>query len=296
MHEQVELRNEHPYRHVLQASQRVAWRIEDVLPDDARFDVTRPMLPVALSGVDAVDALDASTRLALDHVRASSYLRLFGLVEEFILPFVLDHVRDRLGADDDEIRALLQFAGEEAKHIQLFDRFADRFARDVGVTCDVIGPASEIADAVLAHDALGVALVILHVEWMTQRHYVESVQGETRLEPLFASLLRQHWLEEAQHARLDAMIVDTLAARLSPSDVRRGIDDYRRICAVLEDGLCAQVELDLVSLERMTGRELSRDVRTQLRDAQRASYRTTFLESGATHPAFRRSLDALSKR
>jgi len=54
---------------------------------------------------------------------------------------------------------------------------------------------------VLSHDPLGVALVILHIEWMSQRHYVESVRSDERLDPLFKSLLKHHWLEEAQHAR-----------------------------------------------------------------------------------------------
>ena len=64
----------------------------------------------------------------LNHIRGHEYLCIFGLVEEFILPFVLDHARTRLHDDDYRIRALLQFAGEEAKHIQLFRRYHAPFA------------------------------------------------------------------------------------------------------------------------------------------------------------------------
>ena len=77
---------------------------------------------------------------------------MFGLVEEFILPFVLDHARSHLDGDDMRVRALLQFAGEEAKHIQLFKRFRDS-ASTAGSASDCAGdrPApGEIAAKILA--------------------------------------------------------------------------------------------------------------------------------------------------
>ena len=38
---------------------------------------------------------------------------------------------------------------------------------------------------------------------MTQLHYLDSVKDDGDLDPLFKSLLRHHWMEEAQHAKLD---------------------------------------------------------------------------------------------
>ena len=83
----------------------------------------------------------------------------FGVVEEFILPFVLDHVRPSLDKDDYRVRAFLQFASEEAKHIQLFKIFSEDFQNGFGSECSVIGPPAAVADAVLSHQALAVALV-----------------------------------------------------------------------------------------------------------------------------------------
>ena len=65
--------------------------------------------------------------------------------------------------------------------------------------CETIGPPEEIGKAVLSHSPLGVALVILGIEWMTQKHYLESVRNDEDLDPQFKSLLRHHWMEEAQH-------------------------------------------------------------------------------------------------
>lgn len=46
----------------------------------------------------------------------------------------------------------------------------------------------------------------LHLEWMIQLHYVDSVRADEALDPQFCSLLRHHWMEEAQHAKLDTLI------------------------------------------------------------------------------------------
>ena len=52
--------------------------------------------------------LSERERLTLNHIRAHEYLSLFGLVEEFILPFVLDHARTIVNGDDYRIRAYLE--------------------------------------------------------------------------------------------------------------------------------------------------------------------------------------------
>ena len=96
----------------------------------------------------------ASTRTRrriLNQIRGHEYLALFGLVEEFILPFVLDHARPQLNGDDHRVRALLQFAGEEAKHIHLFKQFHALLHRGLRhARATMIGPPEAIAAEVLA--------------------------------------------------------------------------------------------------------------------------------------------------
>ena len=59
---------------------------------------------------------------------------------------MLDHVRPQLpNADDDRVRAMLNFAAEEAKHIQLFKRFHAAFTAGFGIDCEVIGPPEAVA-------------------------------------------------------------------------------------------------------------------------------------------------------
>jgi para-aminobenzoate N-oxygenase AurF len=285
----------HPftYRETLAASEKIAWRVEDVIGGDKRLDFSKPFMPETLARVEGLAFLTPDQRRALNQIRGHAYLHIFGLVEEFIVPFVLDHVRERLRGDDYRMRAFLTFADEEAKHIQLFGRFREEFEAGFGSPCAVIGPSEEIGKAVLSHHPLAVALAILHIEWMTQRHYVDSVQDDRTLDPQFKSLLRHHWMEEAQHAKLDTLMVDALAAACSPTEIDAAVAEYLEIGAFLDGGLRQQVQLDLESLTRATGRELSSSERARFVEVQHQANRWTYLGSGMSHPNFLAALGGL---
>jgi len=194
------------YASILETSERMQhWSIEDLIGGDKKLDFGRNFLSDSLARTEEISFLTAQERRTLNQLRGHNYLYMFGLVEEFILPFVLDHARPHLAEDDERTRALLGFAGEEAKHIQLFKRFRQEFLQDFGHPVAVIGPPQAIADAVLAHDPLSVALVILHIEWMTQRHFIDGVRDDEDIDLQFKNLLKHHWMEEAQHAKLDTL-------------------------------------------------------------------------------------------
>src|SRR5678815_5377105 len=106
------------YQTALVASQKVNWRIEDIIGGDKRLDFSKPFMPESLARVESLNFLSADEKRTLNQIRGNSYLAIFGVVEEFILPFVMDHARPLLRGDDYRVRALLQFASEEAKHIQ----------------------------------------------------------------------------------------------------------------------------------------------------------------------------------
>ncbi len=285
---------EHAYTYAgaLEASERVRWRVEDLLGDDARLDFSTRFLPEGLAQVDGLEFLTSAERRTLNQIRGHTYLNIFGLVEEFILPFVLDHARPHLHGDAAQVRALLAFAGEEAKHIHLFKRFRECFEGGFGTPCATIGPAPDVARSVLAHHPLAVALAILQIEWMTQRHWLECVQDDAALEPRFKSLLRHHWMEEAQHAKLDTLMVESIAAGCRGDEIAGAVEEYLAIGSFLDDGLATQVTLDREALERATGRVLTDAEREAFFAHQQRANRWTYLGSGMTHPRF---LDALER-
>ncbi|HPA50576.1 MAG TPA: diiron oxygenase [Thermoanaerobaculia bacterium] len=277
------------YREILAASEKVRWTVDDLMGGHA-LDFSRPFLPESLARVDPLDFLTPAEKRTLNQVRGNSYLCIFGLVEEFILPFVLDHVRTQLSGEDERVRAMLQFAGEEAKHIHLFKRFREEFTKGFGTECAVIGPPEAIAKAVLAHEPLAVALAILQIEWMTQRHYLDAVRDDAGIDPMFRDLLKHHWMEEAQHAKLDALMVEALAEGKDAEALSRAVDGYLAIGGFFDAGLEQQVRFDLEAFERATGRRLTEGEREKAMAVQRQASRWTFLGSGMTHPEFLRSL------
>lgn len=280
------MNRQYTWEAVLDDLERVRWRVEDLIGEGESFDFSRPFMPESLARVECLGFLCAVQRRALNQIRAHGYLSLFGLVEEFILPFVLDHARPQLHADHQRVRALLGFAAEEAKHIHLFRRFREAFAHQFGTRCEVIGPPQDVARVVLAHHPLAVALMILQIEWMTQAHYLESVRHDGGLEPRFANLLRQHWIEEAQHAKLDTLMIEALAAACSDDEIDRAFEDWQRIVALLDGHLARQVELDLDAFRCATGRNLAGHERDAFLATQRQAMRWTFLGSGMRHPRF----------
>ena len=274
------------YQETLVAAAKVNWRIEDIIGGDKRLDFTKAFMPKSLARVQSLDFLSDEEKILLNQIRGYGYLYTFGLVEEFILPFVLDHARPHLNEDDYRTRALLQFASEEAKHIHLFKKFAEEFKAGFVTNCETIGPPEEIGKAVLSHRPLGVALVILGIEWMTQQHYLESVRDDADLDPQFKSLLRHHWMEEAQHTKLDTLMVQVLIDNLTTMEIELGFDDYAAIGALIDGGIQQQVEFDLQALQRAAGRTLSEPEQEQFRAIQRQALRWTYLGSAMTHPQF----------
>jgi hypothetical protein len=286
-------KRKYSYRETLEASQKVNWRIEDIIGGDKRLNFAKPFIPESLARVEGLTYLNTDEKRILNQIRGNTYLVMFGLVEEFILPFVMDHARPQLQEDDYRTRALLQFAGEEAKHIHLFKRFHEEFESGFGTACEVIGPPYAIVGAILSHHPLAVALTILHIEWMTQRHYLESVKDDQGLDPQFKSLLTHHWMEEAQHAKLDTLMVESLAENFSEEEITKAIDEYIEIGGFLDGGLKQQTHFELEALIRATGRDFSADERENFMEVQHQANRWTFIGSGMTHPNFLATLDGL---
>jgi len=262
------IQHAYTYAATLKDSLRIDWRIEDVIGEGKSLDFTKPFLPDSLARTNELDFLSDKERLILNQIRGATYLHLFGLVEEFILPFAVDRAKDDFHGDKTRTRAILTFAEEEAKHQELFERFSLEFRKAWATRLDLIGPAADIATAVLGHSQLAVAILILHLEWLTQRHYLESVKTDEQLDPLFVSLLKHHWLEESQHAKIDTIIAAELASKATPDEIEAAIDEFLGIGGLLDGGLQQQAKFDSVAFEDAANRKLTDDERSRLETQQ----------------------------
>jgi hypothetical protein len=284
------------FKDVLGRAERITWRVEDLIGDGKTLDFTKPFMPEAFARVEGLTFLSPAEKRLLNQLRGHAYLSIFGLVEEFILPFVLDHVRPAINGAEEEYRtrAFLEFASEEAKHIHLFRRFKEEFVKGFHVECKVIGPADAVAKHVLSHHPLSVALVILHIEWMTQRHFQDSIHDDGMLDPQFKSLLKHHWMEEMQHAQLDTLMCETIAANMSQAEIDEAVDGYLKIGGFLDEGLKQQTAFDLEAFEAAATRKLSAQDRETFSNVQHQANRWTYLGTGMTHKNFLETLGKLS--
>jgi hypothetical protein len=280
------MQHNYSYQSALAASERIGWKVDDIIGGDKQLDFTKPFMPESLAQVKQLSFLTSQEQLTLNQIRGHEYLAMFGLVEEFILPYVVDHARPQLSGDDYRVRALLQFAGEEAKHIHLFKRFRQEFEDGFGSKCDFIGPAEDVSRFVLSHSPLGVGIAILHIEWITLRHYIEGVRDNQNLDAQFKSLLKHHWLEESQHTKLDTLILESVVKGATPKEIDQAFEEYAEIGMFIDNGIKQQAEFETESFVQATGRKLSRSERDEMTNAVVKGMRWTYLGTGMTHPNF----------
>src|SRR6185295_11121986 len=107
-------------------------------------------------------------------------------------------------------------------------------------------------------------------------------------------LLRHHWMEEAQHAQLDTLMVEALAANCDERQVEQAVDGYLEIGAMFDGAFKQQADFDLDALQRATGRTFSAAEAEDITAVQHQAMRWTYLGSGISHPNFLRSVRELS--
>ena len=285
--------HDYTYQACLASSLRAQWNLDEVLSAEQELDFSRNFMPEMLARTASAPGLhDEAERRLFSQIAAFQYICYFGTVEEFILPFVLDHARPMLREDDYRVRALLNFASEEAKHIHLFRRYREAFERGFPVPCEILGPPEALARNVLSHHPLAVALIILMIEWMTQAHYLQSIRGDGDIDPLFKRLFKYHWMEEAQHAKLDTLVAEALAEGRGEEELRQVTAHFFQIAAILDRSMQLQARFNVESLERATGRTVRE--RNALMLHQYRAARWTFLGTGLRHEKFRATVQAIS--
>ena len=275
------------YATCVRLSERLAWKVDDVMPAASALDFSRAFLPEALAGGSAIAKLAPADRLRLNHTRANGYVHIFHFVEEYIIAMAMKHAQAELFGDDAAQRALLRFADEELKHQELFRRFRDAFAADFGSPCERVGAAQNVASFILGKSPLAVTLLTLHLELLTQRNYVDAFKADADvLDPLFKSLFKHHWIEEAQHAKIDVLEMEKLARTASPELLATALSDYAEIIGTFATVLGDQAALDVDSFERARDRTLPPEERAVIVDDQRRAYQDIFLVQGIRNKGF----------
>jgi para-aminobenzoate N-oxygenase AurF len=273
------------YAECLQNSYRVNWKIGDVV-DGRRFDMSRRWLPAQLSGADAVASLSADEKTKLSHVEMGAYAHLFGFVEEYIAPKMLDLAQDFQLEDRDAFDALTNFAAEEVKHMALFRELRGRIDETLGFPLALLPGAKDVARTVLSKSNAAVLLFTDATEWMTLLHYLSCFKDNEALDPFTRHIFKAHWQEESQHARMDHLETVRAFKDISSHDRQVAIEDLIELVGAVDGLLQQQAALDVENFERYLGRSLKGAERSEVHARVLDAKRYTFIESGVTHPNF----------
>jgi hypothetical protein len=99
-------------------------------------------------------------------------------------------------------------------------------------------------------------------------------------------------MEEAQHAKLDTLIVEAMAAGKTEAELAAAMDGFFSIGAFLDSGFEAQTTFNLDALEKVIGRKLEN--RKLIEQQQHQAARWTYIGSGMVHGRFREILSSIS--
>ena len=288
------LSHNYTYQDCLDVSKRVSWLEDDVLADK-NFDFSKRFLPNRLTGVDEIGCLNDTEKLQLNQIMGNGYCHLFAFVEEFIIPTVTEEAMNDVYGDEIRARSLLRFAEEELKHQELFRRSVDLFGRGFGTECGLIPGREEVAKIVRGKSKLGVMLLTAIIEWFTQLHYVEHVRDEADLDGLFRDLLRFHWMEESQHAKLDTLLIGEVAETLTLEEREAAIDEVLELGGAIDGLLAQQIGLNIEALENVTGRTFTEEEKEEITAKTQRAWRWTFLVSGLEHPNIVKAVGELTE-
>ena len=195
--------------------------------------------------MDGIRCLKDREKLRLNQIMGNAYCHLFGYVEEYIIPQALEAAQRDIYGDETRLRALLRFAEDESKHQELFRRSTALFEKGFGVRCGLIPAREEVARVVLSKSRLCSYLLTSMIEWYTQLHYVEHVRDRGELDGLFRDLVKYHWMDEAQHAKIDSLLIDEITREISEEDREKAVDELVELGGAVDGLLSQQADLDL---------------------------------------------------
>ena len=115
------------------------------------------------------------------------------------------------------------------------------------------------------------------------------------LDGLFRDLLRFHWLEESQHAKLDTLLIGEVAENLSLEEREGAIDEVLELGGAIDGLLAQQIGLNIEALEKATGRTFTDAEKEEITTETQRAWRWTFLVSGLEHPNIVKAVGELTE-
>jgi len=274
------------YARALENSRKIRWDIDKDVIRGREFDYSGQFLPEGLSMVGRLKFLSQADSRLLSQIQGRTYANIFGLVERWINAKVLELSREHWLGDQVALEALVGFSQEELKHQELFRRLEQMMAASMPPGYRVVANPDDVASLVLGKSTWAVLALTCHIELFTQVHYLESIQPDASISPLFKDVFLFHWKEESQHAILDELEWTRCDRALSPAERDAAVNDFIALVGAVDGLLQAQSKADVDYFRHIAEARFSDAQLKELEAGVLRAYRWQYIVSGAQHPRF----------
>jgi len=283
------------YAKCIEVSKRIRWEIDRDVIRGRKFDVSKKFLPDGLCRMGKLDFLGAGEKRLVSQIQGRTYANMFGLVERFIGPKIVEVSREHWLGDQTAFEALVRFTDEELKHQEMFRRIERLTAEAMPAGYTFLPQPNDVANAVLGKCTWAVLALICHIELFVLAHYRQSIEPDADLSELWKDVFTFHAKEESQHAILDELEWRREDAKLTPAQRDQAVSDLIDLVGAVDGILQLQAAADTDYFLRVCGRTwtFQKAQVIGLRDAMLAAYRWQYITSGVQDERFGKILGGM---
>jgi hypothetical protein len=281
------------YAKCIEASKRVRFDIDKDVIRARQLDFGRKFLPDGLSAAAKLPFLADEEKRLFSQIQGRTYANMFGLVERFIGPKMLELSRAHWLGDQTALEALVRFTDEELKHQELFRRMERMTAAGMPAGYVFLPQPNDVAKAVLSASSWAVLALICHIEIFVLAHYRESIEPDAALSELWKDVFLYHAREEAQHAIVDELEWRREDERLSAHEREAGVDDLIGLVGAVDGILRQQAAADAHYFLEAAGRKFPAEQAASIRSTFLAAYRWQYIGSGVQQERFQKVLGGM---
>jgi hypothetical protein len=281
------------YAKCIEVSKRIRWDIDRDVIRGRKLDFSKKFLPDGLSKVEALEFLRPGEKRLFSQVQGRSYANMFGLVERFIGPKMLEVSRDHWLGDQTALEALVRFTDEELKHQELFRRMERLAAEGMSEGYSFLPQPNDVAGAVLGKSTWAVLALICHIELFVLAHYRQAIEPDAELSELWKDVFTFHAREESQHAILDELEWMRENGKLTAAERDAAVTDLIALVAAVDGILQLQAKADARYFGKACANRFSEDERARIEDGFLTAYRWQYIVSGVQDERFNQVLGGM---
>jgi hypothetical protein len=281
------------YAKCIEVSKRVRFEIDNDVIRGREFDFGNKFLPDGLSKAPQLAFLSGAQKRLFSQVQGRTYANMFGLVERFIGPKMLEVSRDHWLGDQTALEALVRFTDEELKHQELFRRIERMAGAGMPAGYDFVPQPNEVAGAVLGKSTWAVLALICHIELFVLAHYRQAIEPDAELSALWKDVFTFHAREESQHALIDELEWTREDAKLTQAQRDAAVDDLIALVGAVDGILQMQAKSDAMYFMAVCGRSFPAEQSLAISDKFLAAYRWQYIVSGVQDERFQKILGGM---